>query len=104
MRSVTWRRRGWCGGRRGVVGMSPRWSAGRVRSWVWVAVASMRAAGWLWVWGPRTVSARGERGLVPGAGDPVGGLVVRLLEAPDRLGRQRAVAPVDRPGREAGAL
>ena len=80
--------------------MSPRRPAGRLRPRVWVAAASMRARGCLRLSSPRTVSAVAERSLSPGTGDPVGALVVRLLEAPHRSGRQRAVSPIDGPRRE----
>ena len=100
MPSVTWRRRLWRGGCRSVIAVSPRRLAGRLRPRVWVAVASMRARGCLWLSSPRTVSAVAERSLSPGTDDPIGALVVRLLEAPHRSGRQRAVSPIDGPRRE----
>lgn len=80
--------------------MSPRRLAGRLRPRVSIAVASMRAGGCLWLCSPRTVSADAERSLSLGTSDPVGGLVVRLLEAPHRSSRQRAVPPVHGPRRE----
>ncbi len=80
--------------------MSPGRLAGRLRPRVSIAVASMRARGCLRLCSPRTVSAAAERSLSPGTGDPVAGLVVRLLEAPHRSGRQRTVPPIDGPRRE----
>ena len=80
--------------------MCPGRLAGRLRPRVSIAVASMRARGCLRLCSPRTVSAAAERSLSPGTGDPVAGLVVRLLEAPHRSGRQRTVPPIDGPRRE----
>ena len=80
--------------------MSPRRLAGSLRPRVCVAVASMRARACLRSSSPRTVSAVAERSLSPGTGDPTGGLVARLLEAPHCLGRQRAVSTIDGPRRE----
>ena len=80
--------------------MSPGRLAGRPRPRVSIAVASMRARGCLRLCSPRTVSAAAELSLSPGTRDPVAGLVVRLLEAPHRSGRQRTVPPIDGPRRE----
>ena len=80
--------------------MSPGRLAGRLRPRVSIAVASMRARGCRRLCSPRTVSAAAELSLSPRTGDPVAGLVVRLLEAPHRSGRQRAIPPIDGPRRE----
>lgn len=83
-----------------MIAVTPRRLAGRTWPRVSIAIASMRARGCLRLCRLRTVSAAAERSLSPGTGDPIGRLVVRVLEAPHRSGRKRAIPPIDGPRRE----